>query len=685
MKLRTILTLVLWGVAALFIAKSCQPPEEVLGTGAGGQRAERFDDAERGEEEFFYLENEHLWTKWSSRGGGCLQVKLKDYTSSLEAGAELDDGERLAEEDWLILYNAPVARPPGPEQEATGINYRRRDGLRLWEPKGSLGIDLDSADWALSEVRRTADGGQEISLELVTPTGVKLTKRLRLAAAARHVELEFGVEPTAEIEKAGYHHFRLSTGGGVLVERDRFYPNPYSAAGRIEGGKAEDMEIFHPRGKLPEDRSAAASWIGRFAFVLEGSKYFLSAVRPVRKEFEAAVSEVVIDAEVYEELMLEAYTPEDREAAVGVLSRWVEFVDPATGAEDREGLAAASGQTRSFVDMVLMQYSRRARDLSLSGYNGTWMRTSIGGDFQMHIGGPGAARESQVFEWYLGPKDPKVFAQGYPALETVIEHVDYGGSFFYRLFFTEWIAPLILGILRMFQSLVGNWGVAIILMTLLVRTVLFPINRHSQVKMALYQAKMAKMKPQLDAINKKFAKDPAKKQEATMKLYKEHKMSPPLGGCLPIFLQFPIFIGLFAALRCSILLRQKPFTGWIEDLSRPDALIDFGGPILDFFPFTGVTTLNVLPIIMVFLWVFHQRSMPKPTDPQQAQMQKMMTFMPILFGVMLYNYAAGLSLYMITSSGLGIFEQKVIKKRWPVPTPGAPGAASGAAPGDSSK
>ena len=104
----------------------------------------------------------------------------------------------------------------------------------------------------------------------------------------------------------------------------------------------------------------------------------------------------------------------------------------------------------------------------------------------------------------------------------------------------------------------------------------------------------------------------------------------------------------------------------MEDLSRPDALIDFGGPIADFFPLTAVTTFNLLPIIMVVLWVAHQKSMPKPADPNQAQMQKIMTFMPILFGIMLYNYAAGLSLYMITSSAIGIFEAKVIKKKWPV-------------------
>ena len=131
----------------------------------------------------------------------------------------------------------------------------------------------------------------------------------------------------------------------------------------------------------------------------------------------------------------------------------------------------------------------------------------------------------------------------------------------------------------------------------------------------------------------------------------------------------PIFIGLFAALRSATDLRHQPFAGWIDDLSRPDALVEFAAPLAGFFPLSAVTSFNLLPIIMVVVWIAHQKSMPKPADPNAAQMQKIMTFMPILFGVMLYNYAAGLSLYMITSSLIGIFEAKVIKKKWPVGPP----------------
>ena len=234
-----------------------------------------------------------------------------------------------------------------------------------------------------------------------------------------------------------------------------------------------------------------------------------------------------------------------------------------------------------------------------------------------------------------------------------------------------------MALLNIFHSIAGNWGVAIILLTMLVRGALMPLNRRSQLKMAEYQVKMQKVKPLLEKINKKYGKDPKKKQEETMKLYKQHKVTPPLGGCLPILLQMPIFIGLFAALRSATDLRQQPFFGWIEDLSRPDALIELSGPLASFFPLSAVTSFNLLPVIMVVLWVAHQKSMPKPADPNAAQMQKIMTFMPILFGVMLYNYAAGLSLYMITSSLIGIFESKVIKKKWPVSGPSGDDAVTG--------
>ena len=267
--------------------------------------------------------------------------------------------------------------------------------------------------------------------------------------------------------------------------------------------------------------------------------------------------------------------------------------------------------------------------------------------------------ESRTWEWvaYAGPKDPDVFRADLEAHDLILEE---------DLSTFSTIGRFLLWVLRTLQSFLGNWGVAIIVMTICVRIVLFPLNRRSQTAMARYQTKMKRVQPKIDELKKKYEGDPQKQREAQARLMQEEGAFPPLGGCLPMFLQIPIFFGLFSALRTSWDLRQADFAFWIHDLSLPDRLLELGVTIpLLFFEF-DLTYLNLLPLIMVVLWILQQKGMPQPSDPQAKQMQKIMMFMPILFGVFLYNYAAGLSLYMITQSGLGIIEQRVIKKLWPI-------------------
>lgn len=268
---------------------------------------------------------------------------------------------------------------------------------------------------------------------------------------------------------------------------------------------------------------------------------------------------------------------------------------------------------------------------------------------------------------FAGPKSHDEMVDANPDLAELIDE---------ELGMFALIAHAILGILGFFQGIVGNWGWAIILMTLTVRGVLFPVNRRSQTAMARFQTKMKRIQPKIDEIKAKYKDDPQTLRQEQTRVMQEEGAFPPLGGCLPIFLQFPVFIGLFAALRLSIDLRQQPFMGWIHDLSEPDRLmrLDFNTHL----PFIGtIEYLNVLPLLMVFLWIWQQRAMPTPTDEQQARMQKMMMWMPIAFGFMLYNYAAGLSLYMITSSAWGIIEIRVIKKIWPIDDAEQPKKQSG--------
>lgn len=264
--------------------------------------------------------------------------------------------------------------------------------------------------------------------------------------------------------------------------------------------------------------------------------------------------------------------------------------------------------------------------------------------------------QSYAFEVFAGPKDPDVLQAADPAFAEV-SRTDLSG---FAMFSS--IGSFLLIVLRFWHGLVGNWGVAIILLTICVRAVLFPLNRRSQTAMARYQTKMKRVQPKLTESKERYANNPQKLREEQARIMQEERAFPPLGGCLPPFLQIPVFFGLFAALRSSFDLRQAPFALWIDDLSLPDRLLEINLSV----PFVDMQYFNLLPILMVVLWVLQQMGMPKPADEQAARMQKMMMVMPVFMGFFLYNYAAGLSLYMITQSGLGIIEQRVIKKVWPI-------------------
>ncbi|MEW6072077.1 MAG: YidC/Oxa1 family insertase periplasmic-domain containing protein [Planctomycetota bacterium] len=270
---------------------------------------------------------------------------------------------------------------------------------------------------------------------------------------------------------------------------------------------------------------------------------------------------------------------------------------------------------------------------------------------------PASGSRTWEYTIYAGPKDPAVMVPDFAPHRLVLDK---------DLSTFSTIGRALLAILGFFHGLVGNWGVAIILLTICVRIALFPLNRRSQTAMARYAKKMKRVQPKLEEIKKRYAGDPAKLREAQARIMQEEGAFPPLGGCLPIFLQIPIFFGLFSALRTSFDLRQAAFFGWMDDLSRPDRLLRLDWEIPLLVTRFDLTYLNLLPLLMVVLWILQQRGMPQPQDEQARRMHKMMMFMPVVFGLLLYTYAAGLSLYMITQSTLGIVEQRVIKKLWPI-------------------
>jgi YidC/Oxa1 family membrane protein insertase len=192
---------------------------------------------------------------------------------------------------------------------------------------------------------------------------------------------------------------------------------------------------------------------------------------------------------------------------------------------------------------------------------------------------------------------------------------------------------------------------------------MFPISYKQTRNMAKIQA----LKPEMDRINEKYKTDMQKKSQATQELYRKHSINP-LGGCLPLFLQMPIFIGLYRSLMVDIELRQSALFGpairWCSNLAAPDMLLNWSSFMPTFFVQGPLGPyLNIFPIITVAIMLVTQKmSMPPPSNEQAAMQQKMMKYMMIFFGLMFYKVAAGLCLYLIVSSLWGIAERKLLPK-----------------------
>ena len=202
------------------------------------------------------------------------------------------------------------------------------------------------------------------------------------------------------------------------------------------------------------------------------------------------------------------------------------------------------------------------------------------------------------------------------------------------------IAKLLLNTLNGLYSVAPNYGIAIILLTIVIRIVFWPITR----KGAQSMKRMQEIQPLVAEIRARYKDNPQRQQKEIMALYKEHKVNP-IGGCLPILIQIPVFIALFDVLGSAIELRFARFL-WIRDLSEPENLLAGMIPI--------VGSLNVLPLIMTVTQIWQQKLTPQSGDPSQ---QKMMLFMPVIMLVFFYKFASGLVLYWTTSQVLMIVSQ----------------------------
>ncbi|MFH1982778.1 MAG: membrane protein insertase YidC [Pseudomonadota bacterium] len=215
------------------------------------------------------------------------------------------------------------------------------------------------------------------------------------------------------------------------------------------------------------------------------------------------------------------------------------------------------------------------------------------------------------------------------------------------------LAKPCLALMNFFYGIVPNYGIAIIVMTILIKIVLWPLGNKSYKSMS----QMKKMQPLMAEIREKNKNDKKKQNEELMNLYKVYKINP-MGGCLPMILQIPVFFALYRMLYEAIELRHAPFFGWITDLSAPDRLFNFGFSIPFMEPPYGIPVLTLVMGATMFL---QQKMSPPPGDPTQA---KMMMFMPIIFTFIFINFSSGLVLYWLVNNVLSIAQQYHVQKKY---------------------
>ena len=210
-----------------------------------------------------------------------------------------------------------------------------------------------------------------------------------------------------------------------------------------------------------------------------------------------------------------------------------------------------------------------------------------------------------------------------------------------------------------FYKMIGNFGVAILLVTVLIKLALFPLANKSYVSMS----KMKKLQPEMTKIKERFPDDKTRQQQATMELYKKEKVNPA-SGCLPIVIQIPIFFSLYKVLFVTIEMRHAPFFGWIKDLSAPDPTTVFN--LFGLIPFDPPSFLmiGIWPLIMGVSMFVQMRLNPAPPDPIQAQI---FAWMPVMFTFLLAPFPAGLVIYWAWNNTLSVLQQSFIMKRQGVP------------------
>ncbi len=293
----------------------------------------------------------------------------------------------------------------------------------------------------------------------------------------------------------------------------------------------------------------------------------------------------------------------------------------------------------------------------------------------------GASSVEASYRFYAGPKHEPTIAAQPDAAKAGIEGVvayNFGGPCAACTF--TWLTGPLLGALRFFEGFVKDWSVAIVMLVLLVRSILHPVNRWSQIRVQRFGKQMQDLAPKQKKIQEKYKDDRQRMQQEMAKLWREEGVNPSgMLGCLPMLLQSPIWIALYASLFYFYDLRHEPAFfgaiqsitggGWmfLADLAEPDHFITLPQAMRFSIPLMGeIQSFNILPIVLAVVYYVHMKFMTPPTSgtltPEQEQTQKIAKYMTVvMFPVIMYNAPSGLALYFITNSTLAILENTWIR------------------------
>lgn len=477
---------------------------------------------------------------------------------------------------------------------------------------------LHKLNWEISgNSIRQPDNSEKITFEAILKDAngkeaFKFIKTYRVVPGSYQIECDLSVEnlstqdTNAQLEMFGP--------GGIGQEDSRSDMRKVIAAyvmpkGDIETVRIDDIKLRKAiKARDPEGLKLNHKVAGtHYVWGAVTNKYFAAILRPV---------------------------PEEGDWAQGFVSGSARYSDPDIAAK-KPGPQAAAG------------FSMKVKDVNLAA-----------------AGHENSSRTFR-FQLFMGPKDVDLFKRNaeYNKL-AYLKTIDFRGC----CCPASVIAPLAFGIMAFMKwsynamGPLGNYGVVIMFIVFLVRLIMHPVTKKSQISMM----RMQKLGPMMEEVKKKYANNKQELNKQVMKLYKEQGVSP-VSSFLPMLLQMPVWIALWTAINTSVDLRGAGFLPfWITDLSSPDALFRFPEFIV---PVLGwqIDSFNLLPILMGVVMFLQQKLMPhsspEQANPQVAQQQKMMMIMmPLMFPIMLYKGPSGVNLYIMSSISAGVIEQIIIRK-----------------------